>query len=304
MPDNNCREFGFLQQPIRGQFLGIKISPLSDHKERLNWLEENINRDGFFYPPQTATYKVDPITNENTEKIEDSERPASIFKLLPSHKISVTNPTNNLNSTNSDDVLVVNILAYLFGTRLQFSGWYFDTRIPINYTNDIVIYDEALFHFLEYIYNWWGRLSPKCQKKYINILYVFTRARSLLWKWEKFAHQYMVFDAIFNLHKELNSIQDNGSHRERFDTLIDEYSLPHNDDLVNKMYSTRNDLFHEAIWGENLLGFGPLDSNIQSLPLYLSALNSRLICSITDYKNEYSTSKWWTRQQFPFGRPK
>jgi|AntRauTorckE6833_2_1112554.scaffolds.fasta_scaffold05360_2 hypothetical protein len=304
MTDNSYREFGFLQQPIKGDFLGIKILPLSDHQERLNWIEENINRDGFFYPPQQATYKVDPITNKNAEKIEKSEKPASIFKLLPSHKITVTNPTNDLNTTNSDDVLVINVLAYLFGTRLQFADWKFDARVPIKYTNDIVIMNSALFHFLEFVYDWWCDLTPINQLKYINILYVFTRTRSLQWKWEKFAHQYMVFDAIFNLHKELNSIQKNVSHRERFDILLDKYEMPNKEELVNQIYSTRNNLFHEAIWGENLFGFGPLDSNIQSLPLYLSALNSRLICSITDYKNEYSTSKWWTRQQFPFDRPK
>lgn len=205
MSDNKNREFGFLKKPIKGEFLGIKISPLSDHKERLNWIEENINRDGFFYPPQIATYKVDPITNKNTEKIENTERPASVFKLLASHKISITNPRNDLNTINSDGVLVINLLAYLFGTRLQFSDWKFDARVPINYTSDIVIYDRSLFHFLEFTYSWWRSLTSESQIKYINILYVFTRARSMIWQWEKFAHQYMVFDAIFNFHKELNS---------------------------------------------------------------------------------------------------
>lgn len=80
--------------------------------------------------------------------------------------------------------------------------------------------------------------------------------------------------------------------------------MPNNDDVIDKIYSTRNNLFHEAIWGESLFGFGPSDSDVQSLPLYLEAINSRLICSLTGYKNEYSTSKWWTTQQFPFDKPK
>lgn len=303
MSDNNFREFGFLQRPIKGEFLGINIFPLSDHEERLNWIEENINRDGFYYPPQIATYKVDPVTNENTEKIENSERPASIFKLLPSHKISVTNPTNDLNTTNSDDVLIINLLAYLFGTRLQFSDWQFDARVPLKCTNDIIILDRHLFHVLEFVYNWWSGLASGYQLKYINILYVFTRSRSLQWQWEKFSHHYMVFDAIFNLYKELNSIKKNVNHRERFDILFDEYGVPNNEDLVDQIYSTRNNLFHEAIWGENLFGFGPSDSKIQTLPLHLKALNSRLICSLTGYKNEYSNSPWWTRQQFSFDKP-
>ena len=83
------REFGFLQKPLKGKFLGISFAPLDEHAERLEALKKDSNVDGFYYPPQIAKYTVDPFTNNTKEKIEQTNRPASVYFLPSSHTIIV-----------------------------------------------------------------------------------------------------------------------------------------------------------------------------------------------------------------------
>lgn len=310
MSEIKFRKFGCLRTPLEGKFLGIKISPLSDFKKRILWFEEESNRDGFFYPPQVATYKIDPETSEIKEKIKKSERPASVFKITPSHKICVSEPNCKLEKINSDEVLMINLLSYLYGTRLQFSDWNMEGRIPFKSQTDIVISDDISFGFLEHVYSWWRDLNEISKMKYINILYVLGRARSLEWEWEKFAYQYMVFDAIYNLFASLNPLkikkinkERNITHKMRFEILISHFSLPKNNCLVDRIYRARNKLFHEAIWAETMFGHKSNKINATPLSLHLNALNSRFICGLTEFKNDYSTSEWWTRQEFGFNKP-
>lgn len=304
MTENYFRNFGCLKNPLKGEFLGINIFPLTDYKERILWFEKKSHRDGFFYPPQVATYKIDSETKEIKKKIEKTERPASVYKLIPSHQICVSKPDKKLKKINSDDVLIINLLSYIYGTRLQFSDWNVEGRIPFKSQTDIVISDDVCFDFLEHVYSWWRNLNTKSQMKYINILYVLGRARSLEWEWEKFAYQYMVFDSIFNLYSSLNPEKAKDiNHKKRFEILISDHGLHKNNSLVDKIYKARNKLFHEVIWAETMLGFKSDKNNTTLFSLHLNALNSRLICGLTKYRNDYSTSEWWTRQEFGFNKP-
>lgn len=194
------RQFGFLAEPIAGDFSGGKITPLEDYADRVKWFEGQSNRDGYYYPPEVATYTIDPRTHEKKEKVARSERPASVYSLPPSHRLVLDSPLDNSNTTCSDDALIIYALAYLYGTRLQFSDWRFEGRVPLKPTNNILFSPETCLDFLGYIYKWWRLKPPDIRTRLINILYVLTRARSLEWDWDAFIHHYMVFDAIYKLH--------------------------------------------------------------------------------------------------------
>jgi hypothetical protein len=297
--DNN--EFGFLINPIKGDFLGVSIEPMTDHGSRLAAIQESSNKDGFYYPPQTARYNVDLVTNKRKEKIERSERPASLFFLPSSHHVSIQNPIFKDGEKGTDEALIVFLLAYLYGTRLMPSKWKFDGRVPIKPVNNIYITDGTTLHFLEHVYSWWKILSENKRIKFVNMLYVFNRARSLEWEWDAFLHQYMVFDALYNFHLEFQPENKAKDHKSRFNILCEKYSV-FNEELVNRIYSTRNDLFHEAMWVESTIGFGSPDQDAYHLPLHLARLNAQIICGLTGYKNEYIRQPWWVRDTIEFDK--
>lgn len=295
-------EFGFLIKPLEGEFLGVSITPFSDHAKRLEAVQKDSNKDGFYYPPQFP-YSVDLATNKLKEKVEHSEKPASVFFLPPSHQISIQSPVCADGEKGTDEALIVYLLAYIYGTRLQPSKWKFDGRVPIKSVSHTYITDAICLDFLEHVYKWWISLTESQRIKFVNLLYVYTRATSLEWDWDAFLHQYMVFDALYNFHLEFKPYlkELKPTHKMRFNILCDAYSV-FNEELVNRIYNARNNLFHEAMWVNSTIGFGSLDGDAYQLPYYLATLNAQLISSITGYKNEYARSPWWTRQTLEFDK--
>jgi hypothetical protein len=93
------------------------------------------------------------------------------------------------------------------------------------------------------------------------------------------------------------------SHRTRFDVLLSAYGIPCDEDLVNKLYKARNELFHEAMWTGSSIGFGSPQRYAYYYPHHLARLNSRLICGLVDYKNGYAGSVWWAMGTFAFDLP-
>ena len=296
-------EFGFLRTPLKGEFLGVSITPFPDHSERLSALEKDSNRDGFYYPPQIAKYAIDPFTQNLNEKIEQTERPAFVYFLPSSHTITIENPVSTDKEPCTDEALIVYLLAYAHETRLQPSQWKFDGRVPVKATNNIYISDETCLHFMKHVYSWWRNLTDTQRIKFINILYVYSRANSLEWDWDAFLHQYIVFDALYNFHLEFKPNVKASNHRERFNILCNQYSV-FNECLINRIYNARNDLFHEAMWVQSTIGYGSPDGDAYQLPRYLAGLNAQIICGITGYKNKYVHSPWWTWQRLEFDKMK
>lgn len=294
-------EFGFLTRPFKCEFLGVSITPLADHALRLEAIQKDSNRDGFYYPPQQSTHTVDLFTGKPKQKVERSERPALLFFLPPSHQITIQNPICKDGEKGTDEALIVFLLAYIFGTRLMPSQWKFDGRVPIKSVNSIYISDTTGAHFIEHVYSWWKTLTEGQRIKFANILYVFNRARSLEWEWDAFLHQYLVFDALYDLYHEFNPPPERPKLKDRFNILCEKYSV-FNEDLVNSIYRARNDLFHEATWVQSTIGFGSPDSDAYQLPQYLAELNSQIICGITGYENNYIRLPWWTRQTLEFDK--
>lgn len=294
-------EFGFLINSFKGEFLDVSITPLTDHASRLEALQKDSHRDGFYYPPQIASYTLDSLTNSLKEKVERSERPASLFFLPSSHQISIQNPTCRDGEKGTDEALIVFLIAYIFGTRLMPSQWKFDGRVPIKPVNNIYITEATSLHFIEHVYTWWKTLSESQRINFVNILYVFNRARSLEWEWDAFLHQYMLFDALYKLNLEFQPNNKAKDHKGRFNILCNEYSV-FNEDLVNRIYSTRNDLFHEAMWVGSTIGFGSPDREAYQLPFHLARLNAQLICGITGYKNQYARLPWWVLGTLEFDK--
>jgi hypothetical protein len=302
----HIREFGFLLEPISGNFLGGSITPLDDHSDRAIWFEESSNRDGFYYPPQEVLYELDPDTMERKDKIDRSGRPALLYPLPASHRLCLTSPLDATKAVTSDDALIIHLLGYLYGRRLQFADWKFDGRVPVKPLGGIYVRPETSLEFVGHAYKWWRSNTIDIRKRLIHILYVFTRARSLEWEWDAFIHQYIVFDGLYRLHRKLDPAPPRRDvpHRQRIEFMLDAYGIPRppNSNLVQSLCLVRNDLFHEAAWDGETICFGNADSDAFYLPHHLARLNSRLICCILNYRNDYSMSGWWAMGSFSFGR--
>jgi hypothetical protein len=284
--------FGFLNYPDTLEFDGVRIEPVIEFHEGLKYIEKFANLDGYIYPPMIKSVELDLTTMEPVSDVPKSDKPASLFSLPASHSLNIDNPLSKDNLRHGDAGLLVHLLAFFFGTRLQFSDWRFDGKVPTKRMNNFLHASDVPSNFISHVYQHWRKLPNDLRTRYVNILYMHGRARSCEWEWDAFIYQYMVFDAIYKFY-ELSGNKKISSHKKRLESLCRHYEIPYDVAQLDRIYKLRNELFHEALWDGGTPGLQYSDSDTHLTAKWLERLNSRLIVSISDYRNDYTRSGWW-----------
>lgn len=296
--------FGFLNLDCEIQFDCGIIRPVVSFKGNLEYIERISHKDGFLYPPVIQQYKgkYDKRIKEvrPVEEIPNSERPSLYYHVPISHELTIENPLAE-SIRFGDAGLIINLLAFLYGTRLQFHDWRLDGRVPVlkscgDIAYSVIEFQDTRERFVNHVYCQWRGWDEKCRLRYVNILFMHSRTICLENKWEEFASGYMVFDALFRLHRDLGrkgfgKKGDDGNHQQRLPGMLGFYGLANDKDgLLEKIYRQRNELFHEALWA----GETPGQCEGEGLSFYLNRLNARLIVAIAEFDNQYIRSPWWT----------
>ena len=291
-------KFGFLVIQEEIAFAGGMVSPVSNLAELVLEIKRMTNPDGYLYPPIQQTWREklaftpEGIQRSEKELVEGSRREALLFTLPTSHIISVYAPFPNEDFRDSDGAFLLYVLAYLYGTRLQFEGWFFDMRIPITRkTIDFVLSPQTTSAFLSSAYSTWKGWAASTRFQFTNVLYMNSRSPSYEWPWERFAIDYMVFDGLYKAAKELGRVET-CTHRQRLDDMCVKFGVPRNLPEFDRIYRLRNELFHETLWAGGQPGKHAEEAAFYSA-LYLRRMNLRLIASMLGYKTEYIGTPWW-----------
>ena len=305
--------FGLLPEPFSMSVAAIRIEPLPDYGERSAWYKANSNADGFFYPPQMALY-TRKSDSAKARKLPRTTRPAGVYKLPASHAMEISAPIEQ-NQPYSDANFLIQILGFIFGTRLQCEEWRLDGRVPTKSVLNVFIENATRAHFVEHMYLWWRTLTPDLRTRVVNLFYAFNRASAAEMDWDAFHQQYMVFDGLFCFHTCLKLALERVStpvlkrdskklpHEKRFDIMCSAYGIQTNKRIVTLIYIARNNLFHEAMWAGGMVGYGTTEPGASQYSRNLARLNARLLCAIAGYKNAYTASVWWAMGGFLFDRP-
>ncbi|MCB1949930.1 hypothetical protein [Nitrosomonas sp.] len=282
--------FGFLNYPTSLLFEGGKIEPVSDFDKSLEFITKHGNKDGYFYPPSMKLVEIDINTRKPIKDIPNTEKPAPTFYVPASHTLYIGEPLVNGSLRQEDAALIIHLLGFFFGTRLQFSDWRMDGKVPTKPSNCFLYQDDVPGHFTSHVYNTWKLWNAEIRKRYINILYMHSKADSCEWEWDEFLYRYMVLDAIYYLYELLGNKRIHG-HRNRIIGLCEFFEIKYDIDKVNEIYVLRNSFFHEALWDGNTPGLGINDAF--KTEKWLRRLNSRLIVAIANYRNDFAKSGWW-----------
>lgn len=286
--------FGFLPCDWTIKFGGGHISPIPEINKERTWVEKHANQDGFLYPPRSYTVRLHPRTSKKLGKVPGSDRPALRHPVPPSHELSLAASITQEELRKGPGAFVIHLLAYLFGIRLQFHDWWFDSRVPIRMgqTHNIHFYTATVEDFLSHCYTTWQGWSSEEQKLITNVLFMHSRAPSYEWDWERFAIEYMVFDGCWKLARQRYGVQD-APHQDRIKKACQRFGIPIDNGLVRRIVSLRNDLFHETLWD----GSQPctaVSADAFQQPYNLRQLNQRLIPALLGYNNRYVHSIWWS----------
>jgi len=283
--------FGFLPCEYSIEFEGGIISPVSNYDEVLARVEQNTHKDGFLYPP------LERRINESGETIQKTERPAHLHPVTVSHELALHFSGTIENLRRGPSGLVIQLLAYLFGVRLQFEDWWFDGRVPIRSTHNVHVTKAVVEDFLSHCYQIWQKWPEKNQKLISNLLFMHSRVPSYEWDWERFMIEYMVFDGCW----KLSGLVAN-KHSDRIRILCNKWDIPAENALIDSIVKLRNGLFHETLWDGSQPCTGV--SSEAFLQAYnLRRLNQRLVPALMGYNNAYVKTSWWALGTCLFEKP-
>ncbi len=291
MSDANpeIERIGFLNAPTNFVFDGGKLLLLPDFRKIKRWVERHANLDGFIYPPMSYRARVNPSTGRKT-RVSKTRKPALLHPVPPSHQLILDGVTDMQKARSSLSGFVVQCFAFLYGTRLQFWDWWFEGRVPITPTVNVIVTQTAAERFVSKAIRTWKSLDTRSQMVATNLLYIFSKAGSVEWDWERFQLEYIVTDACYAIANR--RVHSGITHSKRIQTLCSRYELSYNLDLISTFIRLRNDLFHEALWdGASIHSAGSSESSMASG--HFRRFNHRLIASIFAGPSDYTRSDWW-----------
>ena len=136
---------------------------------------------------------------------------------------------------------------------------------------------------------WNEKLNDRQRMVASNALFLYSRAGSLDWDWDRFQMEYIVFDSACSLSGDKSST---GPHGKRFLAMCDRYGLKYSRDLMKRFVGLRNDLFHEALW-DLVQPTTARSSESLYASFNLRRFNHRLLTAILSGPSEYTSSAWW-----------
>jgi hypothetical protein len=286
--------FGFLPCDWTFVFDGGTVSPIPEiykHKKRV---DKYTNEDGFLYPPLSYSVRLDLQTNKVLKRFRGSERPAHLHRVPPSHELRLPVSDTVEEFRKGRGAFIIHLLAYLFGIRLQFHDWWFDSRVPIrmDQTHNIHPSKATAEDFLSHCYRVWQGWRTEEQKLMTNVIFMHSRAPLYEWDWERFAVEYMVFDGCWKLARLQYGIRS-APHPDRIKIACERFGIPCDEVLVGRIVALRNNLFHETLW-DTSQPCTAVSDDASRQPYNLRQLNQRLVPALLGYNNQYVHSIWWS----------
>ena len=201
--------FGFLPCDWTFKFDGGEISPIREITRVRKRVEKLTNTDGFLYPPHSYHVTLNPRTQKRRRKVPGTDRPALLHPVAPSHQLDLSEPISQEELRRGAGGFLIHLLAYLFGIRLQFHDWWFDSRVPVKIfqTHNTYVRQATVEDFLSHSYKTWRNWGPSEKMLITNVLFMHSRAPSYEWDWERFTFEYMVLDGCWKLAESIHGIK-------------------------------------------------------------------------------------------------
>jgi hypothetical protein len=282
-------------------FDGVTIAPLPNYSEIAAVVSESEHEDGFWYPPQSWRVELDPRTNEPVREIPKTKRPAHLWKVPASHCLTAPTTLGRDDFRRETGLFIINVLAYFFGTRLQFHDWWIDSRIPTKPKAHIHDPSRIIEPFMSTCYRTWRTWTLEEGKAITGLLHMHSRVPGYEWAWERFAFEYMVFDGLYALAAPRHGLPPRGFHGERIERLCQILAIPTDAPFVERIVKLRNDLFHEVTFGNAPPGFSG-HGEVYVLPYRLRDLNRRIIAAMLGWDVPFVHSEWWYLDSVPLDR--
>lgn len=176
------------------------------------------------------------------------------------------------------------------------TDWAHFYRVPTkpHQLTDFYVKEEAVPRILTVAREFWRQNTSLVRRLTIGAFHWHSFGRTYLHAFEVFSAQHTVLDTCWRIHQTLTGAKA-ASHAARVEVMATAFGIPLPEWAVvgqkgSFLSSLRNNLLHEALWGDEPIGFSHprIHKNIYR---DLHALNSRLLLATLGERGRYVTSE-------------
>jgi hypothetical protein len=280
--------FGFLPLESAITFEYGEVEPLPEIAQTIAEIKSATHRDGYIYPPRHDDQALHVFQEWGTE----TERPAHLYRLSPSHVLRLRGDLVEPVFRSADGAFLMYFVGFLFGYRLQFDGWWCDRRLPMQGRRWSHLREDLVPGLLSNAYRVWRSWQRPERVRFTNLLYMHVRSASYEWDWERFSINYMVFDGCYKMAVTLKHVLPVTGHPARLSSLLRWSSMPNHPSHIVDIARLRRELFHEGLWDDSQPGTASRNGIVQADNL--ARINDRLLFSLAGYRGPYVSAPWWS----------
>lgn len=249
---------GFIPEKLKISNTIITLEPLENHKEIMERVKSEFHiQNGFCFPYLENKKYKDKVEEGNIVRELVSKGPPfqpEMFQFIPTHSFQFykhQEPSLINNFTVNPSFFLLQVIAFIPGYRIMPEMFWFDGKLPMNSSNNVICNKYDLV--LEKAHLFWTSLPPEGRKDILGIFYFFNRSRSYHWPFERFSHDFMVFDSAMKFYSTY-ILKSRFEKNRRYEHFLDLLKLNYDKDKLLGLAELRNDLFHEIKWGDGAPG--------------------------------------------------
>ncbi len=291
-------DFGFYPLPLNLRAGDVHVEPLGGLYDKVTSVQSSSGLEGdwIYAPPQ----KVHVLGGGT----EDRPYPSRVFGLPKTHRIEHASAT-------SPEQVIFHIwtLSFFQGIRMTSTeaGFLDAANIRPGAMVDFVSLGRADERAIELSEAFWlaHRSKPRSVQLVSAIIHaLFLAQTQRLLMFERFTSLYMATDACFALAKLVSSAKPPATHAKRIEWLCQTFGLvtptwaDTSATATPAITALRNQTFHEALFGDQPLGFAAQDlTAIHEMMMDLQGLICRLLVALLGGTSDYIATPLGTRQR-------
>lgn len=250
---NRCEFFtGYVPEKVTIENEVLSFTPVSDFEEVVSHVKKSYHSaNGFCFPVSTHFKYKKETEGEVFVDREVSRSPVfqpETFRFWSTHEFCLKRKSiGDLNNfSQNPSFYFLQVIGYISGYRIMPATFWFDGKVPNRPTHNLIVRNTD--KVIEKANLAWENMDENARKSLVGIFYLYNRSASYQWHFEKFSHDFMIFDSALRFYKK--HIDHFTLGKNRYSEFLDKVDISYDPKSVQAFADMRNDLFHEIKWGQ------------------------------------------------------
>jgi len=287
--------FGVLSAPVEFELLGrFGVSPVDDHAAVMERLKAASDGGNHVILPDLC----------------EVPRRGLVYHLPPTHRIEGDLVCGD-EFRRGLGAFILGLFSILYECRLQWDGWWHEGYVKSLHYDRVNLLQHDFVPFFETAIQAWERMDGEAQMLYLQALAFHQKANGYAHGFEVFYADFTALEAIWHFGLRSGEWQPKNpakplqGHGKRLRTMALALGMLEHDEpactnfkapcehhkckAIRLLYKSRNELFHEAAWGERM---GIMSGALVPPASWIHFFTKRVLIAALGFRNGFTRSTW------------